>query len=376
MDTMKIVDSSYFDDDDQDPGFDPELIPVDMSGFDDGEDSQDDTSELTIKQITPSDLEEKEKSTQFPQNLPQEEDVIKLLLRNKGIEDPSAILFEEEDGTETTKDFYSLTKQEQLELLESSDADINYGLEDNEIETVNFLRENDITLQELLDYTKQQAIEEFQNAQAGPFEIDNYTDEELFVLDLKAKFDDFTNEELEIELTKALENPELFKKKTDRIRSEYKTLEEQNRTAETEAAKTAREEAFTKITNSLVNVANQTEDMFGIDLEDQDKEDIIHSIVDRDINGVTPLVKALDDPTNLFKAAWFVTKGEEAFNLLHNYYRKEIEEVRKNSYQKGKTEALKGFPTVPINRVGQPASKQVTQTRKLMTMDELHNIND
>lgn len=372
MDTMKIVDASYFDDGDEDQGLNPELIPVDMSGFDDGEEIEDQSS-LTIKQVSPSDLEEK----QTQPTIPDTNDVITELLRNKGITDPSAIIFAEEDGTESTKDFYSLSRQEQLELLESNDSDNDYGLEEVEIDAVNYLRENNITLDELIEYTKQQAIEEFQASQETSFEIDSYTDEELYVADLKAKFDELTNEELEIELTKALENPDLFKKKIDRIRGDYKTLEEQSRAAETNATKASQEEAFAQITNALVNVANQTEDMYGIDLDVQDKEDIINSITDRDLNGVTPLVKALDDPANLFKAAWFVNKGEEAFNLLHNYYRKEIEEVRKTAYSKGKDEALKGFPNVPINKIGQPISKQPAQTKKPMTIDELYNnIND
>jgi len=373
--SMTIVDPDFYEDDDEIVGGDAnELIPIEMdeNGF--GEDPEYTTPDYT----TEADAE-RINDPIGNETPPSEDDIVTALLRAKGISNPHEISFEEEDGTESKKDFYSLSKEEQLELLQTNDLDDNYGLDENEVDAVNFLRENNVTLQEVIDYYQQQAIEAYKNNNAeAAFEIDNYTDEELYVIDLKTKFDELTNEELEVELTKALETPDLFKKKVDRLRTDYKSLEEQNKTANEQVAKATQEEAYEKITNSLIDVANGVDDLFGIDLEIQDKEDIINSIVDRDLNGVTPLAKLLDNPANLFKAAWFVTKGEEAFSLLHNYYRKEIEDIRKSSYQKGKAEALKGFPTQPINRIGSTPNRSAPtpQPFKARTIDDLHNIND
>lgn len=373
--SMTIVDPDFYEDDEEVLGGDAnELIPIDMDNDGFGDDPDYTTPDYT----TPEDANRINNPDNTP-DMPAEDDIVAALLKAKGISNPHEISFEEEDGTESVKDFYSLTKEEQLELLQTNDLDDNYGLEEHEIDAVNFLRENNVTLQEVIEYYQQQAIEAYKNDNAeNAFEIDNYTDEELYVIDLKTKFDELTNEELEVELTKALETPDLFKKKIDKLRADYKALEEQNRTASEQAAKATQEEAYEKITNSLIDVANSVDDLFGIDLEVQDKEDVINSIVDRDLNGVTPLAKLLDDPANLFKAAWFMTKGEEAFNILHNYYRNEIENVRKTSFQKGKAEALKGFPTQPINRIGVSPNKsqQSPQPFKAKTIDDLHNIND
>ena len=375
--TMSVVDPiavNDFDDDDEIIGGEAsDLIPIDMNGM------EDDTNVDYVPQfMTPDDLEK----TQVPFTSPvlsQENDIVGALLLSKGFNNPREINFEEEDGTASVKDFYSLTQKEQLELLDTNDLDDNYGLEENEIDAVNYLRENNVTLQEVIDYHKQQAIEEYKNSTDSAIEIDGFSDEELYVIDLKTKYDDLTNEELETELTKALETPDLFKKKVDKLRTEYKRLEEDSKTATSAANTASQEEAYTKIANSLIDIANGIDDMYGIDLELNDKEDIIASITDRDLNGVTPLVKALDNPTNLFKAAWFVNKGEEAFNLLHNYYRKEIEDVRKNSYAKGKSEALKGFPTQPINSIGKSQNRSnqfAGQHRVVRSIDDLHDIND
>ena len=371
--TMQIVDPSYFDNDGENEEINGDLIPIEgMQDLEDlGNEDDDINGDLTIKQVLPDQVDKQSQQVQ-----PQDSDVVELLLKNKGIIDPHAILFEDEDGLETTRDFYELSRDEQLALLESNDSDLNYGLEDNEVETINFLRENNLTLEELIQYYKKEAIDEYQVANQTDFEIDNYTDEELYVLDLKAKYDELTNEELEIELTKALESPDLFKKKADKIRGDYKTLEEESRNAEKDEQTASQDEAFSQIINVLSDVAANLDDMYGIELEDQDKEDIINLIVDRDLNGVTPLVKALDDPDKLFKAAWFISKGEEAFGILHNYYRQGIENVRKAAYQKGKEESVKGLPSKPINRITY-GSQPKPQAGKPMHIDDLYgNIND
>lgn len=377
--TMTIVDPIAINDfDDYEDGIQggdaSDLIPIDLNT--DGEEDDADV-DYTPGFITPGDLD---KEPPAPQQLPtiQENDLVAALLLSKGISNPKEISFEEEDGTESIRDFYSLSKEEQLELLGTNDLDDNYGLEEAEIDAVNFLRENNATLQEVIEFYQQQAVEAYKNQTDSALSVDSFTDEELYINDLKNKYDELTDEELEVELAKALETPDLFKKKTDKLRASYKQLEEETRNADSLAATASQDEAYTKIANSLIDVANSMDDMFGIDLEVADKEDIIASITDRDLNGVTPLVKALDNPTNLFKAAWFVNKGEEAFNLLHNYYRKEIEEVRKNSFAKGKSEALKGFPTQPINVIGKSQNRtaQPGQQTRVRTIDDLHDIND
>jgi hypothetical protein len=379
--TMSVVDpiaiNDFDDDDDEIVGGDAsDLVPIDLNGMDDDDD--DANVDYTPGFVNPDDLDKIPEPTPTQESVQEENDIVAALLKSKGISNPREIKFEEEDGSESVKDFYSLTREEQLELLATNDLDDNYGLEENEIDAINYLRENNATLQEVIEYYQQQAIENYKNSTDNTFEIDGFSDEELYVIDLKTKYDDLTNEELEMELTKALETPDLFQKKVDRLRVDYKRLEEDSKAATSVAATATQEEAYTKIANSLIDVANGIDDMYGIDLELADKEDIIASITDRDLNGVTPLVKALDNPANLFKAAWFVNKGEEAFNLLHTYYRKEIEDVRKNSYAKGKSEALRGFPTQPINSIGKSQNRTIQSRpqQRARSIDDLHDIND
>jgi hypothetical protein len=39
----------------------------------------------------------------------------------------------------------------------------------------------------------------------------------------------------------------------------------------------------------------------------------------------------LNDPRKLLEIAWYAKKGQEAFETLHSYYKKEIDKVSRNS---------------------------------------------
>lgn len=366
---MTVLDNSFFEEDDD--AVNTDLSPIELSPIEEEPEIDDETGLIATK-IAPGQLDEPIEQPELGNEI----DIIATLLKEKGIDNPLQIKFEEEDGTITDKSFYDLTQEEQLEILASNELESDYGLEDNEVEAINLLRENNMTLGELIDFHKKQAIEEYVNSNiSNSFEIDSYSDEELYVLDLKAKYEDLTNEELTLELEKALEIPDLFKKKIDKIRTEYKELENQERQALTDDQNQQRDQLYSDIKTSLIDVANKTEDIGGLILEDSDKEDVLNMVVDRDLNGLNSLVKALDDPDMLFKTAWFVSKGEEAFKILHDYYKKQIEEVRKNSYQKGKEDSVKGLSSKPINIISKPSQQinKKNQSQRYSSIDELHS---
>jgi len=43
-------------------------------------------------------------------------------------------------------------------------------------------------------------------------------------------------------------------------------------------------------------------------------------MLSQDENGYNYLYKALQEPENLVKAAWFILNGEEAFNNISDYF--------------------------------------------------------
>lgn len=276
-----------------------------------------------------------------------EADIIADLLKSKGIEDPGQINYENEDGIVEKVNFYDLSYEEQLEILKSSDADINFGLVDDELDTIQFLRDNKVTFEEAVEYFQRKAIEDHLNSQnILGLEVDQYADEELFVLDLKSKYPDLTDEELDVELTKQLEHPEVFRKKVEQLRTDYKEIE----ASQLEQARSDQEEADNQRTqeleDTLVTTAIAIDELGGLSLDDNDKNEVLSFILEKDINGFSSFIKSLNSPQTLFEAAWFVTKGKEAFGIVHDYYKKEITQVSKASYERGRQSALGTTPAL------------------------------
>lgn len=252
-------------------------------------------------------------------------ELISNLLAQRGITDASKIRIEDEDGNIQELDFNSLPIEEQLEILQQDSPE----LDDSEIETINYLRENGIGIQELIEYHRNQAIQEYLQAQQTNYTVDNLSDEELYKLDIASRYEELSEEELEIELQKELNNPDLFKKKIDKLREVYKQEEiaEQNELAK--QAELEEEQNYQTLVDSMIEVAQGTNELFDLELEDEDKEEVLQFLLSKDINGQSEFVKLLNDPNALFQLAWFATKGQEAFNTIHDYYKKEIDLARK-----------------------------------------------
>ena len=250
--------------------------------------------------------------------------VIDDLLSIKGITD-GKIKVIKEDQSEEEIDFYSLTKEEQIEILNSSDLDHDYELEDDEIELINELRSKGVSWKDYLEQIKSSVtpIE-------ASYEIDSFDDQELFLLDLKHKYD-LTNEELEKELEKELQDENLFKKKIDKIRAEYKELEDQQKQIQQAEFEASQKQRYEDFANTMVDVATKTSEFHGIELEDNEKNEVLSFILDLDENGTSNFYKTLNNPTKLYEAAWFLKYGKDAFNALSGAYEAEINKLKKDN---------------------------------------------
>lgn len=310
----------------------------------------------------------------------EQQDAIRDLLLTKGITDPHSINYENETTGEIEKvDFYDLPYEDQLEILKSSDRDIDYDLNDHEVDVVNFLRQNNVSFEEAVEYYKRQAVEEYlKENDTIDFTVDEYTDQELFLLDLKTKYDTLTDDELQLELEKETTHPDLFKKKIDKIREEYKALEVKAHEAEAQAEIDKENEKFEELKGSLIEVATATQEIGGLDLDDNERNQILTYILQKDVNGNSPLIKDLDNPKTLFNIAWYAVKGPEAFEFVHDYYKKEIDKRSKAAYDRGKQDAVKGMPSNPVNKVTNTdvQRNRINVTKRsgsMKHMDDLYN---
>lgn len=320
--------------------------------------SQDDSEEYTGEDTTP------------------EPTLMERLLQDKGITDTTRIKFANDDNSIEERDWNSLSAEEQYNILSDNPvqyvpADVSEQLSQEEISLLNYMRANNLTPSEYVNLSIQQGVQNFINNQPGPsYQVDDMTDEDLYMADLKLRTPDITDEELLSALDTAKSNEQLFAKQVAGLRQEYKELEESNREEEYAISQEQAQEQYNQFAETIYDSIDSLNTLGDIDIEldDNDKADLAEYILGYDQAGVNHLQKALSDPRNLTAAAWFLLKGQETIDGLIQYFTREISQVRRNSYMKGQ-ESREDSPTVVVKQ-------QQPERRSSFTQGPINSIDD
>lgn len=253
-------------------------------------------------------------------------DFITKLLRDRGI-DKTSVQFANEKGEIELYDFDDLEDDEKYAILSEPQQ---LPISDEEINTINFLRQNNINLQEFAKYQRDQAIKEYLEQNSQPdYTVDQLSDDDLFKFDLLDRFPDLTDEEVEDELEAAKANEPIFNRKVQALRNEYKQLEDEKLQADAARQQQQSEQEFQQYAQDMVNVARSITDLHGLELEDQDKEQVLSFLLDKDVNGQSGFFKLFNDPQACFRMAWYALYGDQAFESVNNYYKSVIEQSRR-----------------------------------------------
>lgn len=312
-----------------------------------------------------------------PQQEEPQEDLITSLLKEKGIDDPSKIKFEDDDNKIEERNWNDLTHEEQLNILNtptSTPKDDTDDLDDDEIELLNYLRTNGLSAEEYSNMLMKQGADAYARQISGQphYQIDDLSDDELYVLDLQSRAEGITDEEAHQALEKAKENPELFKKQIDGTRNEYKKIEEQNAQAQQAQEQKQQEAQYQELTNNVLDAIQNMNQIGSLDLEmdDDDKNELANFILAKDGAGVSYLAKALRDPQTLTRMAWFALKGEEAIDSINDYYINEIKKISRSRYEQGLKDgkARKGNSSTVIFNTKSKQVEQPSQFNKPKTV--------
>ena len=253
--------------------------------------------------------------------------LIDALLQAKGIQDGKIVVVNENDEEEEIN-FEDLSDSEKLDILTQNP--VNGNLTDDEINTINFLRKNNTNLATLVQNIKEAAIKDYleQNGSVG-YTVDQLTDEELFKYDLREKYPELTEEEVQEELDQASLNEDLFRKKMEFLRKNYK--EEENSLMERakmeEDAK--REQAYTDYANATASYAQSINTLHDLELSDADKNRVLRFLLDRDVNGQPEFFKLLNSPEAVFNMAWYHLYGKQAFTMINDYWKSQVSNSRR-----------------------------------------------
>lgn len=262
----------------------------------------------------------------------EEDDYISQILKSKGIEDINSIKYEDENGEVIEVSWNDLPDEDKINILTQSEQEVSEedDLSEEEVELLNFMRQNNFSKKDLETYYKNEALKEIEDNSSYSYSSDDYSDDELIYSRYKELFPKMSDEMIIERMQKEKEeNEELYNENANEIRGHYRSIEEemlkQSELDEIERQKQELED----FKDNIVNASSEISHIDELELEPKDKEDVISYILDQDANGASRFAKDLNDPKKLFLAAWFLAKGDEAFKTLTDYYKSEIDKSRK-----------------------------------------------
>lgn len=274
----------------------------------------------------------------------EEVDFVSSLLKTRGIEDKSKIKFENDEGYVEEVDWDNLSTRDKLNILQSSEATPETGLDESEIQLINTIRNSGMKPAEYLQFIGNGEVQRYiQNNYQPQFEIDQYSDDELFLMDFMSRMGEVTEDEAAEALQRAKTNENLYQKQIDSIRNEYKQAEKENLMQEQLEQEQHAQEEYEQFSNQIVDEINNLTEIQGFDLnmDSDDMQTLYDFITGQDAAGNNYLAKALSDPQTLVKTAWLALNGDQMINDISNYFQKEIASVRRESYNKGVTDTQK-----------------------------------
>ena len=174
------------------------------------------------------------------------DDFVSDFLKTRGIDDIQRINFEDENGQLIERSWNDLSREEKINILntpleEPQQITEDSGLTDEEINFINAVRQNNMSIEEYLT----QLASSINTETVPQYRIDDLSDDELYLLDLESRVGELSDDEAAQALNIAKQqSEELYKKQVDGIRKEYKEREDFNSQQEQARIEQEQQEAF------------------------------------------------------------------------------------------------------------------------------------
>lgn len=298
-----------------------------------------------------------------------ETNVLEDFLKSRGIDDPSRIKFEDDNGNIEERDWNSLSKEEQFNILntpleypKSQEVEDN-GLSADEVDLINRIRQSNLSPEEFLNQLSGQPTE-------PQYKVDDLSDDEIYLLDLEDRVGELSDEDAAQALAIAKQNEQLYQKQIEGIRKEYKEREDNQAKMEEAQKEQEEQEIYDQFQNSIIDSIKDFNNIgnFDLNFDDNDRNELAQFMLERDETGNNYLWQALQEPETLVKAAWFILNGEEAFESISDYFTNQIKQVAETQYKKGLEDGKKGVPSKPTVIID---TNKKTNHRSYNTIEDL-----
>ena len=322
-------------------------------------------------------------------DVPKPDEVIPTAENMSGIElylsqfDIEAGMIQFDDGT--SQHFNELDATKQAEVLQNLHAtqvtttEDQYGLDGNEIGLINYLRENNLSVEQMIDSMVNEKVNTMMTMQELNSEDYSKMDADtLYVKFLKETSPEATPDQIASDLAKAKEQSN-FPKITEALKTQFTAKQQEAITAKTTEATTAHAELVETQRKEIVQAVLPMTELAGIPLDNNIKNTVLEHILETNEEGDSAFMdEVFSDPQSLFKAAFWYVYGEALVAQRDEYWKKE----KSAAYKRGKEDALgtseptpkgRSFTTKPVEKphTTQPAGRK--QETSNVDWEDLHD---
>lgn len=246
-----------------------------------------------------------------------------------------------EDGSATH--FNDLAPEKQAEVLQqlhntnASSIEETYGLDDNEIGMINYLRANNLTVDALIESMAEERVNTILARQeSASVNYDEMPDDGVYLKFLSKSNPEATTEQLEddLRIAKSASN---FSRITASLREQFKSEQAADLRSANDAEKRAQLDELEDQRRLVVSTVQGITDIAGVAVNDEVKNSILDRVLEVNDDGDSVfLEEVFSDPTKLFQAAFWYYYGEDLAKQRDEYWKKE----KSMAYKRGRQDAL------------------------------------
>lgn len=282
-----------------------------------------------------------------------------------------------QDGTK--EHFNNLTPEKQLDVLtklhsiSSKSVEDRYGLDEEEINLINYMRQQEGTIDQVIDNLAQQRAQVYIAAQTiGNTNINDMDADAVYTAFLIKSNPEATAEQLEndLETAKKMSNyDKVVASIKDSMVKEQKDQIEKSRQESTDAMV----QEIENQRKEVVSVVSAMNDVDGLTINDGIKNDVLDLILNIDEDGDSLfMTQVFSDPKELFRAAFWYKNGLDILKSREEYWKKE----KSQAYKRGQTDAANGKKSFSASDVDGKNTTTPTPGNydEIVSLDDIHGI--
>lgn len=242
----------------------------------------------------------------------------------------------------------------QLHSQNSSMVEEKYGLDENEIGLINYLRTNKLTVEQMIDTMASDRVSTMMAVkEMDTQDFTKASEDSIYLQFLKQSDPEATTETLEADLAKAKEQTN-YPKLVDSLRKQY--IKDQNRAVKGKLleGQKAQYGAIEEQRKEVVEAISSINDISGISLNDGIKNGILDKVLEVNDYGDSKFMEEVfSDPSRLFNAAFWYYYGPSVLDQRDNYWKQQ----KSAAYTRGRDEALGGSDSPQISFTSKETEK-------------------